>query len=232
MRRSQTSPYLNFIRVVMGGNIDQVAGCLAGNPAFAPRLPAWARHGRRVRPSSFRISLTTSMPATRLSTWPRRHFGGRSPNCWSPTEQIVGEESPRRTAASLRGRCEPVGSAAQAATIEYLISVGADPNALDRSGVSPLARAVRTRRWQAVRARVDGGADARQPNKAGSTPCTWAFRPRGEAGAVLRVRVNNRPPSSGSWWNTARRRPIGTGEANEVHEAATGDWIRILLRED
>src|SRR5262245_33460767 len=34
---------------------------------------------------------------------------------------------------------------AQAETIEYLVSIGADPNSLDRDGVSPLHRAVRTR---------------------------------------------------------------------------------------
>jgi ankyrin repeat protein len=47
---------------------------------------------------------------------------------------------------------------AQAETIEYLISVGGDPEAVDNSGVAPLHRAVRTRSLAAVRALLDGGA--------------------------------------------------------------------------
>src|SRR3984885_5728268 len=61
--------------------------------------------------------------------------------------------------------------AAQAETIAYLVLVGADPNAVDNSGVAPLHRAVRTRSLAAVRALLDGGANPRQPNKkSGSTP--------------------------------------------------------------
>jgi len=44
---------------------------------------------------------------------------------------------------------------AQAETIEFLVSVGADPNALDKSGVAPLHRAVRTRSLPAVRALLE-----------------------------------------------------------------------------
>src|SRR5437762_9162113 len=58
---------------------------------------------------------------------------------------------------------------AQAETIVYLLSVGADPNALDNSGVAPLHRAVRTRSLPAVQALLDGGANPRGPNKSGST---------------------------------------------------------------
>ena len=56
---------------------------------------------------------------------------------------------------------------AQAETIRLLLAAGADPNDRDRSGVAPLHRAVRTRSLAAVRALVDGGADANAPNGAG-----------------------------------------------------------------
>ena len=55
--------------------------------------------------------------------------------------------------------------AAQAATIGLLIEAGADPNAFNRSGVAPLHRAVRTRSAAAVKALLEGGADARLRNK-------------------------------------------------------------------
>ena len=73
--------------------------------------------------------------------------------------------------------------AAQAETIAYLLSVGADPNAIDGSGVSPLHRAVRTRSLAAVRALLDDGADARRPNKAGSTPLHLAVQDTGRGGS-------------------------------------------------
>ena len=90
MRRSQTSPYLNFIRVVVGGNIDQVADCLAGNPAFAVTA-AGVGATRQESSTFFFPDIAHYLYAgDTLSTWPRRHFGARSPHCWWPTEQIVG----------------------------------------------------------------------------------------------------------------------------------------------
>ena len=52
--------------------------------------------------------------------------------------------------------------AAQADTIGVLIEAGAAPNAVDKSGVMPLHRAVRTRCASAVRTLLDGGADPSQ----------------------------------------------------------------------
>jgi hypothetical protein len=71
---------------------------------------------------------------------------------------------------------------AQAATVAALIEAGADPNAVDGSGVAPLHRAVRTRCAAAVRALLDGGADARRKNKSGSTPMQLATQNTGRGG--------------------------------------------------
>src|SRR4029079_12047814 len=72
---------------------------------------------------------------------------------------------------------------AQAETIAYLLSVGADPNALDQSGVAPLHRAVRTRSSPAVQALLDGGANPKAPNKTGSTPLHLAVQTTGRGGS-------------------------------------------------
>ena len=72
---------------------------------------------------------------------------------------------------------------AQAATIAVLIAAGADPDARDNSGVAPLHRAVRTRCTGAVQALLDGGADARQTNKSGSTPMKLATSTTGRGGS-------------------------------------------------
>jgi ankyrin repeat protein len=71
---------------------------------------------------------------------------------------------------------------AQAATIVCLIEAGADPNAVDMDGVSPLHRAVRTRCAEAVRTLLAQGADPARKNKSGSTPMLLASLNTGRGG--------------------------------------------------
>jgi len=72
---------------------------------------------------------------------------------------------------------------AQAETITRLVEAGADPNAIDKSEVTPLHRAVRTRCAAAVSALLDGGADPRRTNNRGSTPVQLATRTTGRGGS-------------------------------------------------
>ncbi|HEX7264017.1 MAG TPA: ankyrin repeat domain-containing protein [Candidatus Dormibacteraeota bacterium] len=72
---------------------------------------------------------------------------------------------------------------AQRATVVALLEAGADPNAVDASGVTPLHRAVRNRCASAVRALIEGGADVGQPNGAGSTPIQLANWTTGRSGS-------------------------------------------------
>lgn len=72
---------------------------------------------------------------------------------------------------------------AQAETISGLIAAGADPNASDKGGVTPLHRAIRTRCAAAVRALLDGGADPHRGNGRGSTPMQLATWTTGRGGA-------------------------------------------------
>jgi ankyrin repeat protein len=67
--------------------------------------------------------------------------------------------------------------------IARLIRAGADPNAVDKSGVSPLHRAVRNRCAAAVRALLEGGADPKAPNRSGSTPMRLATLNTGKSGS-------------------------------------------------
>jgi hypothetical protein len=71
----------------------------------------------------------------------------------------------------------------QAATITCLIKAGADPNAVDNGGVTPLHRAVRTRCAAAVKALIEGGADVRRKNGSGSTPLSLAQQNTGRGGS-------------------------------------------------
>jgi hypothetical protein len=72
---------------------------------------------------------------------------------------------------------------AQTATIECLLTAGANPNVTDRSGVTPLHRAVRTRCAAAVRLLLDAGAHVRQRNGRGSTPLHLAVQTTGRSGS-------------------------------------------------
>jgi Ankyrin repeats (many copies) len=72
---------------------------------------------------------------------------------------------------------------AQQATITCLIAAGADPDAVDKDGVTPLHRAVRTRCAAAVSALLAGGADAKRKNNNGSTPMWLAAHNTGRGGS-------------------------------------------------
>jgi ankyrin repeat protein len=69
--------------------------------------------------------------------------------------------------------------ATQRDTVLRLIAAGADPNAVDLGGVTPLHRAVRNRCADAVSALLEGGADPGRPNKRGSTPMQLALTASG-----------------------------------------------------
>lgn len=72
---------------------------------------------------------------------------------------------------------------AQAEIIAFLIESGADPNALDKSGVAPLHRAIRQRCTGAVKGLLACGANVNLKNKSGSTPLLLAELTTGKGGS-------------------------------------------------
>lgn len=227
-----TSTFLDFVRMVAAGDIYQVSRRLASAPALAA--------------TSAVVGATHKESATFFFT-DIAHFYYAG-----DTALHMAAAAFRRAVAELlvahgadcraknRRGAEPLHYAAdanrwdplaQAETIEYLISVGADPNALDRSGVAPLHRAVRTRSFAAVRALVDGGADVGSPNKTGSTPLHLAVQTTGRGGSgspqareqqarIIRLLVER-----------GARVTDQDGRGISVHRAATGEWVRALLKE-
>ena len=73
----------------------------------------------------------------------------------------------------------------QADVIHALIQAGADPNAVDKSGVAPIHRAVRCRCLEAVEALLDNGTDPRLRNGSGSTALHLAVLDTGRGGSGL-----------------------------------------------
>ena len=89
------------------------------------------------------------------------------------------------------GPSEERDSEEQRRVISYLIEAGADPNAMDKSGVAPLHRAVRNRASAAVEVLISSGADPRRRNRSGSTPLHLAVQTPARA-----TRVRRRPKMS------------------------------------
>ena len=229
--KTMTSTFLDFARTVVDGNIDQVSRRLVRSPALAT---AASGVGATRQESS-----TFFFPDIAHYLYP------------GDTALHMAAAAFRRDVAALlishgadcraknRRGAEPLHYAAdanhwdptpQAATIEYLISVGADPNALDRSGVSPLHRAVRTRSVAAVRALLDGGADSARPNKTGSTPLHLAVQTTGRGGSGSAHARAQQADIVRLLLERGARVTDEDGRGRSVHQAATGDWIRSVLR--
>jgi ankyrin repeat protein len=120
---------------------------------------------------------------------------------------------------------------AQANLIEYLLSIGADPNAVDKSGVAPLHRAVRTRSLSAVRALLDGGANPRQPNKRGSTPLHIAVQNTGRGGSGSDESRHQQAEIIKLLLQRGAKPTDKDARGKQVDEAATSEWIRTLLKD-
>jgi len=113
--------------------------------------------------------------------------------------------------------------------IEYLLAVGADPNALDKSGVSPLHRAVRTRTSEAVRALLAGGAHVGLRNKSGSTPLHLAVQDTGKGGAGSTRARNEQVKIIAILLEAGARVRDKDGKGQSVLDKASNERIRALL---
>jgi ankyrin repeat protein len=117
----------------------------------------------------------------------------------------------------------------QQAIITYLVQQGADPNALDNSGVAPIHRAVRTRSSYAVKALIEQGADPRLPNKAGSTPLHLAVQNTGASHSGSDVAKEEQARIITLLLDHGASPKDTDAKGKTVAEAASSDWVRDLL---
>ncbi|MDB5319778.1 MAG: ankyrin repeat protein [Phycisphaerales bacterium] len=224
------SGFLEFVRLVVKGEIDAVSRELAGHPAFAT---AAAEVGATRRDAS---SFFFSEIAHYLYAGDTALHMAAAAFGWAVAEVLV-EHGADWRARNRRG-AQPLhyaadtnhfDPAAQARMIEYLLSVGADANALDKSGVGPLHRAVRTRSLAAVRALLDGGANPRAANKGGSTPLHLAVQNTGRGGSGSERAREQQVGIIRLLLEWGARASDKDGRGKRVRDAAGSEWIGRLL---
>ena len=224
--------FLDFIRVVIAGDVAEVSRRLAVNSALATmpsdvgatRLGSQAFFFPEIAHYLYAgdTALHMAAAAFRPRVAERLIAGGAE----SRAKNRRGAE-PLHYAADAN-RWDP---AAQAETITYLISIGADANAVDSAGVAPLHRAVRTRSLAAVRALLDGGADARRPNKSGSTPLHLAVQTTGRGGSGSPQAREQQAGIVRLLLERGARATDRDRQGKAVSRAASSEWIRAVLKE-
>ena len=225
------SEFFDLIRLVISGEIDEVSRLLEANPslaAIASQVGATRQDASTYFFSGIGHYLNQGDTALHMAAAAFRR----------PVAELLVAKGAHCRAKNNRG-AEPLHyaadtnhwePAAQAETIEYLFSVGADANALDKLGVAPLHRAVRTRSLPAVRALLEAGADPEMPNRSGSTPLHLAVQTTGRGGsgsdhareqqaAIIRLLIRR----GASLTNQ-------DGRGKTVTQSATSEWIRELLQ--
>lgn len=224
------SAFHDFIRQVVNGDIAEVSRRLTANPAFA-NAPSNVG-ATREDPSTFFFSeIAHYLYAGDTAL----HMAAAAFH--RPVAELLVARGADCRAKNRRG-AEPIHYAAdtnhwdptaQAETIAYLVAIGADPNALDKSGVASLHRAVRTRSWSAVRALLDGGANARAANKAGSTPLHLAVQTTGRGGSGSEHARQQQAAIIELLLERGASPTDKDGQGKSVLEVATSEWVRVLL---
>jgi hypothetical protein len=224
------SVFLDFLRQVVNGDIDDVSRRLAATPSLATissEVGATRQDASTFFFSEIAHYLYAGDTALHMAAAAFRR----------PVAKLLIAHGADCRAKNRRG-AEPLHYAAdanrwnpraQAGMIKYLLSVGANANALDVAGVAPLHRAVRTRSLPVVRALLNGGALPGAPNKAGSTPLHLAVQTTGRGGSGS---PHARQQQAGIIKLLLEHGASPTdrdGRGKPVNQAATSEWLRILL---
>src|SRR5947209_7000574 len=224
------SVFLDFVRLVVNGDIDDVSRRLAASPSLAI-APAEVGATRQGAAAFFFSEIAHYLYAGDTAL----HMAAAAFR--RPVAELLVAHGADCRARNRRGAV-PLHYAAdanhweptpQAEMIDYLLSVGADPNILDSAGVAPLHRAVRTRSLPAVRALLDGGANPRAPNKTGSTPLHLAVQTTGRGGSGSEHARQQQAGIIGLLLERGASPADKDGRGKQVRQAATSEWIRPLL---
>ena len=230
MKIHRSSAFLDLIRSIVDGNFYAAERLLSASPELAVMAaPIGATRQESVEHFFPEISHYLYGGDTAL------HMAAAACSCRLAellvSHGAVPRAKNRRGAVPLNyaadgNQAEPQ---AQAAVVEYLISIGADPNAVDGSGVAPMHRAVRRRSLSAVRALLDGGASLGQRNKSGSTPLHLAVQNTGASGSGSDAAHEQQAEIIKLLLARGARRTDRDRNGKTADQAAASEWIRELL---
>jgi hypothetical protein len=179
---------MTFARVIVLGDQARAAGLLAGAPELAlARLAVGVGRPRAEEYFLDEIDHQVHAGDTALHVAAAAYEAGLA-RALVNAGAIVAAAN-RRGAEPLHYAVDGIpGSArwnpaAQQETVLCLVELGADPNAVDKNGTTPLHRAVRNRCAAAVKALLDVGADPHATNRSGSTAMQLALWTTGRGGS-------------------------------------------------
>jgi ankyrin repeat protein len=119
----------------------------------------------------------------------------------------------------------------QVATIRVLVEAGAEIEAQDRNGATPLHRAVRTRCAAAVGWLLGAGADPLRKNKPGSTPFHLAVQNSGRGGSGAAAAIGAQREIIEEFLAFGVSPMLKSGNGKTVRDCARSAWIEELLDE-
>jgi len=117
----------------------------------------------------------------------------------------------------------------QKETIQCLLDAGADINAQDKNGATPLHRAVRTRCAAAVKFLLERGSDAKRKNKPGSTPFHLAVQNTGRGGSGAEAAKAAQRQIIHEFLAFGLNPALKDSKGKSVFDCARSAWIRNML---
>ena len=115
-------------------------------------------------------------------------------------------------------------------TIRCLLDAGAEVNAQDKNGATPLHRAVRTRCAAAVQSLLQAGADPTLRNKSGSTPFHLAVQTTGRGGSGADEAKAAQGQIIEAFLSFGVRTGLKDGKGKTVLDWARSDGVRTMLK--
>ncbi len=120
----------------------------------------------------------------------------------------------------------------QVKTIECLLDAGANINAPDKNGATPLHRAVRTRCAAAVICLLERGSDPLLKNKPGSTAFHLAVQNTGRGGSGAEAAKAAQREIIQIFLSFGLDPKLKDGKGKSVFDWAKSSWIRSMLSKD